>query len=74
MYPLKCGAGPNVVSEEAVVQMYRWRSVLHIFVLVPSANKRDLRSIEQTLNDMKSRKKPKLDSELSSEREDPPSE
>ena len=29
---------------------------------VPSANKRDLRSIEQTLNDMKHRKKQKLES------------
>ena len=28
---------------------------------VPSANKRDLRSIEQTLDDMRSRKKPKLE-------------
>ena len=37
---------------------------------VPSANKRDLRSIEQTLNDMRSRKKPKLDSELSSNKAD----
>ena len=28
---------------------------------VPSANKRDLRSIEQTLNDMRCRKKQKLE-------------
>ena len=42
---------------------------------VPSSNKRDLRSIEQTLNDLKSRKKPKLDTELSSEDQaDPPPE
>nr|CAF04077.1 sperm associated antigen [Suberites domuncula] len=31
------------------------------FGYVPSSNKRDLRSIEQTLNDMKSRKRPRLD-------------
>lgn len=39
-----------------------------ILFIVPSANKKDLRSIEQTLNDMKSRKKPKLDPELSTDK------
>ena len=33
------------------------------YFTVPSSNKRDLRSIEQTLNDMRSRKKPRLDSD-----------
>eukprot|EP00731_Ephydatia_muelleri_P031591 Em0023g98a len=33
-----------------------------VFGYVPSANKRDLRSIEQTLNDMRHRKKQKLES------------
>ena len=46
------------------------RIIEHVCYVVPSANKRDLRSIEQTLNDMKSRKKPKLDSEQSSDKED----
>ncbi len=41
--------------------MYMFKCASFRFV-VPSSNKKDLRSIEQTLNDMKSRKRPKMDS------------